>query len=645
MSIDFSAMTVIELRKMAKEMGVKLGAGVNKADIVDKLTLAEKARESVAGTADSAEAQPETEQFSMELPLLRAEPAQEQEPARQEEARPARSEEGNQSGFRAAWHNPSSGSRFTAQRSSGFGPAARTGFGPQRRYDAQENRQGMNQGQQASRGFGPRFGPAAAEERPAQEQEGGYAGGSVYANRTSRQDSAPSPRYRSYNSREENDDRTGYSGSYNSREGGTGASNYNSGNRYYQHQRTGAYPQTAQRRELPPDPDPNALVTPAELSEGAGYVEFHPDGYGFMRTTGFTPSSRDIYVAASVIRRYGIRAGDYVEGRCRPQREGDRYGTLLLVDKINGSEPSDEPGVRPAYDALTAAYPTRRIQISSQPGVAQAVRLADLFAPMGFGQRAIMLCPPETGKTMLICDYANAIRQAHPDVEIFIILLDENPEEVTLMRDRSNCTVVASTFDQPPETHLRMADLVLERGQRLVEQGKDVVLFVDSLTHLAKTHTTASVQAGRSIPGMVNPASLYRAKKMFGAARAVREGGSLTIIGAMNIEGTNKVDDTLVEEFRSAANMALVLDTAVARTGMVPAINIQMSGTRRAELLLDDKQKNRLRLLRQTFSGQPAATVGTQICQMIERTSTNDELLDKLPDWLELMRNAKAVKN
>ena len=168
---------------------------------------------------------------------------------------------------------------------------------------------------------------------------------------------------------------------------------------------------------------------------------------------------------------------------------------------------------------------------------------------------------------------------------------------------------------------------------------------MDSLTHLAKTHTTASVQAGRSIPGMVNPASLYRAKKMFGAARAVREGGSLTIIGAMNIEGTNKVDDTLVEEFRSAANMALVLDTAVARTGMIPAINIQMSGTRRAELLLDDKQKNRLRLLRQTFSGQPAATVGTQICQMIERTSTNDELLDKLPDWLELMRNAKAVKN
>ena len=629
-------MTVIELRRMAKEMGVKLGAGVNKADIVDKLTLAEQAREGIQPAEPKAEELDE-EQFSFDLSAKTDEPEETEEESAEsgnpESSAAPQADESTPSGFRAAWHNPASGnSRYNVQR-GGYGSAQRS-FGPQRRYDANEGFQ------QNNRTFGPRFGPAANEDRDSGEKENtGFAGGTSYVSRIQRQET---PRYRSYNSRENSEERGGFNGGYSNNRESNANTGYNSTNRYYQRQ--GTYTQNPQRRELPADPDPNALITPAEMTPGAGVVEFHPDGYGFLRVTGFTPSSRDVYVAASIIRRYGIRAGDYVEGKCRPQREGDRYATLLLVDTINGEAP-EALGVRPAYDALTAAYPTRRIQLSSQPDVAEAVRLADLFAPMGFGQRTLMLCPPDTGKTTLICDYANAIHKAHPDAEIFILLLDEIPEEVTLMRDRSNCTVVASTFDQPPETHLRMADLVLERSQRLVEKGKDVILFVDSLTHLAKTHTTASVQAGRSIPGMVNPASLYRAKKMFGAARAVREGGSLTIIGAMNIEGTNKVDDTLVEEFRSAANMALVLDTAVARTGLLPAINIQMSGTRRAELLLDDKQKSRLRLLRQTFSGQPAATVGAQICQMIGRTATNDELLEKLPDWLELMRNAKAVKN
>ena len=265
------------------------------------------------------------------------------------------------------------------------------------------------------------------------------------------------------------------------------------------------------------------------------------------------------------------------------------------------------------------------------------MRLIDLIAPLGFGQRGLMLCPPQTGKAEIMKHFATVVCNNYPEVSVLMLLIDVNPEDVTLVRDSVPCTVLASTFDQTPEAHLRLSEIVLERAMRLVEQKRDVVLIVDSLTRLAKIYTTAAAQQGRSLPGMVNPSSLFRAKRLFGAARACKEGGSLTVLAAMDIATGSKVDDSVVEEFKGTANMELTLDQNVAKAGISPALNLQQSFTKNADILLDDRQKEGLSLIRTLLGSTSSSVAIPQLISMMEKTDTNAALLLKMKDWFALM--------
>ena len=379
------------------------------------------------------------------------------------------------------------------------------------------------------------------------------------------------------------------------------------------------------------------LLASGDYEEGGGILELHPDGYGFLRASHFLPSSKDVYISMAQIRRFGLRTGDHVTGKIRPQREGDKYAAMLYISEVNGVSEKDSFS-RPFFDELTPVYSSRRISLESSDGKSLPdMRLIDLIAPIGFGQRALMLCPPNTGKQQILSHLAKIITANYPEAHVLMLLIDVIPEDVTQIREDVPCPVLASTFDQPPESHLRLSEMVLERAMRLVEQQKDVVLLADSLTKLAKIYTTAATQQGRSLPGMVNPASLFRAKKLFGAARACKEGGSLTVIAAMDIATGSKVDDSVVEEFKGTANMELMLDQAVASAGISPALNLQQSFTKNADILLDDRQKEGLTLIRSMLGSTPSSVAIPQLESMMEKADTNASLLLKIKDWYALM--------
>ena len=638
-SLELSSMTVIELRKLAKEKHVRLGAGLSKDGIIQKLTAA------LAGES-TEEA---TEQVVEETPAAAPE-TEAKEPAAQEEETPAvqtaqqtsqeapvREERTASAHFKAAWHNPSP--RYSAKPayqapaySSRPAWQARSASAP--RTAANTDTVRMNTTRPTN--YAPRFGPDAVDPAPApsvqrgteeyrsfREQPRNFGGfqenRSIYGERSWSEQQRSSFQEGGYVASSYGTNApAGYGprASYTSRRADTG----------YYNQELGTS-----------NPAVPEMLAAGECGDGQGILEIHPDGYGFLRPENFLPSSKDIYVSMAQIRRFGLRTGDLVVGKTRPQREGDKYAAMLYITAVNGCVP-DELGQRPAFEDLTPVYPSRRIDLESHNGKgSDAMRIADLIAPIGFGQRGLLLCPPDTGKTQILQDFANVITENYPQVTVLVLLIDECPEDVTLFREQVKCEVVASTFDQAPENHLRLADMVLERAQRLVEQKQDVVVVVDSLTRLAKAYTTTAAQQGRNMPGMVNPSSLFRAKKLFGTARCVKEGGSLTILGAMNVDNGSKVDDTVVEEFKGTANMELVLDQEVAKAGVSPAINLKKSGTKRADLLMTPAEMQGLQAIRSILSSTPSAAAIPHLLNMMDKASGNDELLAKIQEWVALL--------
>ena len=604
--MDLSTKTVIELRKIAKEHGVTLGAGVSKADIVAKLEA--------AGLGEN-EAAPQGEQpvVSQVIHASDVPPSQ------------------GQPQFRAAWHNPTP--RYASRPTYHAPHEQRMPYG-NRASSASADVQRPAPVRPA--GYTPRFGPAApeppAEPAPAQEETSyrGYHGETPRP--AERHYEAPrtyeAPRSNSYEERPRYENRPAYENrGFDDRFARPGYGAPRRENNYYN-----ADPSQ-------PSPQASAMLAPSECGDGAGILEMHPDGYGFLRGENFLPSSRDFYVSPAQIRRFNLRTGDRIVGKTRPQRDGDKYAAMLYVTEVNGQPPENMLG-RPTFDELTPIYPSRKINLDAEDKRYSAMRVIDLIAPLGFGQRGLLLCPPNTGKTKLLQSFANVITTNHPNATVLVLLIDENPEDVTMFREQVQCPVLASTFDQPPESHLRLTDMVMEHAERLVEQGKDVIVIVDSLTRLAKVYTTAA-QQNRTVTGMVNPSSLFRAKRLFGAARCIKEGGSLTVIGAMNIETGNKVDDSVVEEFKGTANMELTMDSAVARAGIFPAINLPLSGTKRAEALLDTAQLEGLQIIRGMIGTTRSATAIPQLLSMMDMASTNDELLSKIKDWSKLMSGAK----
>ena len=688
---DFSQLTVLELRKVAKAMGVQLGAGISKAGIVEKLDRARNAKYSdipavpmdftpipksddkqespvekaevpaavkdekpsespapaskqpVPAAAKSETAAPAVAASAVAAPKPEAEkPAAPAQPA--SDARPAIS------GFRPAYQAPATPPRFGSkpayQASSNsfgnrparpqgndftrparpvnytrFGPAAQADSTNDRSYDAPRTTSSWADRRPA---YGndlpdrrPAYGTDAPDRRPAY-------GSDLPDRRPAYGTDAPRSAFGT--------DAPRYSRSYDA------PSAFDSGR-----PRQPAF--NSPQRDVPSDlqsmwaGSPSDMLSPAECQDGSGILELHPDGYGFLRGASLTPSNRDIYVSMAQVRRFYLRTGDFVTGKVRPQRDGDKYSAMLYITEVNGC-PADSMANRPAFDALTPCYPHEHITLEVEGGSNEFLdmRLIDLVAPIGFGQRGLIHCPPAVDKAHLLSSIANAASICHPDAVVMTLLLGGTPEDATLYRDHTHGEVIASTFDQTPENHLRITDMVLERAERLVEMKKNVILLVDSLTYLSKVYTTAAVQQGRQTIGMVNPVSLQKAKKLFGAARCLREGGSLTIFAVMNIETGSRVDDSIAEDLKGTANMELVLDTAAARAGIYPPVNLLLSGTKRAELIASKEQLDGIKLIHEMLGSLRAVDMIPQLLSMLEKTTNNEDLLVRIKDWAALMK-------
>lgn len=331
-----------------------------------------------------------------------------------------------------------------------------------------------------------------------------------------------------------------------------------------------------------------------------GVLEILPEGYGFLRPINYLPSTEDIYISASQIRKFDLRTGDLVSGKCRTPKENERYFGLLQVNAVNGENPS-AAAERLHFPALTPLYPQKKLVLETSPNHL-STRIMDLLAPVGLGQRGLIVAPPKAGKTLLLKEIANSISTNNPDIELFVLLIDERPEEVTDMSRSVKGEVVASTFDELPENHIKVAELVLERALRLVEAKKDVVILLDSITRLARAYNLVIPPSGRTLSGGIDPAAFHRPKRFFGSARNVEEGGSLTILATALIDTGSRMDDIIYEEFKGTGNMELHLDRRLAERRIFPAIDIRRSGTRREEVLLTKEELDTIWSIRKNMN-------------------------------------------
>lgn len=374
------------------------------------------------------------------------------------------------------------------------------------------------------------------------------------------------------------------------------------------------------------------------IIQAQGVLEILPDGYGFLRPFKYHPSNDDIYVSASQIRKFDLRTGDRVSGQVRRPKESERYFALLRVEKVNGDPPEYSPE-RLHFDGLTPLYPAERLKLELRPDKI-STRLIDLISPVGKGQRGLIVAPPKAGKTYLIKEIANSITHNYPEVELIVLLIDERPEEVTDIERSVKGEVVSSTFDEPPENHVKVADMVLERAKRLVEHKRDVVILMDSITRLARAHNLVVPPSGRTLSGGVDPASLHRPKRFFGAARNVEEGGSLTILATALVETGSRMDEVIFEEFKGTGNMELVLDRRLAERRLFPAIDVQRSGTRREEALLAKEELEWVWGFRRAFSNASPWEALESLMDHMKHYKTNRNMVQII---LEQRRKAKSV--
>ncbi len=374
-------------------------------------------------------------------------------------------------------------------------------------------------------------------------------------------------------------------------------------------------------------------VEPVEIETvpGEGVLDIVDDGFGFLRSDRYLPSSLDIYVSASQIRRFSLRQGDLVSGQIRPPKEREQYAGLLRVESVNGLDP-DAIKHRPRFEHLTPIFPREQFNLETD-ATNLSGRLINLVSPIGRGQRGLIVAPPKAGKTMLLKAIANAISQNHPEVHLLVALVGERPEEVTDMKRTVNAEVVSSTFDEPTYAHTRLSEMVLERAKRLVESGRDVVILLDSLTRLSRAYNLAVESSGRSLSGGLDPAALFYPKHFFGAARKIEEGGSLTILATVLVDTGSRMDDVIYEEFKGTGNMELVLNRKMAERRVFPAIDIALSGTRREELLYDDKTYRAVITMRRMFSqlaDQQGLEAMEALIQQMAKTESNKEFLTTL---------------
>ena len=363
------------------------------------------------------------------------------------------------------------------------------------------------------------------------------------------------------------------------------------------------------------------------LTFSKGVLEVLADGYGFLRSADYNylPSPDDIYVSPSQIKRFSLRTGDFVSGQVRPPKEGERFFALLRVEAVNGKDP-EAIRERTLFDNLTPLYPTKRLKLESAPGE-YSMRIIDMLSPIGKGQRGLIVSPPKAGKTVILQKMANSISRNHPEVKIIMLLIDERPEEVTDMQRSVQAEVISSTFDEPAERHVQVANMVIEKAKRMVEAGDDVVILLDSITRLARAHNTVIPHSGRILSGGVDANALHKPKRFFGAARKIENGGSLTIIATALIDTGSKMDEVIFEEFKGTGNMELQLDRKIANRRIYPAIDLVSSSTRRDDLLLDEVTSQRMWIFRKYLSEMNPIEAMEFVNKNIRGTLNNEEFL------------------
>ena len=619
MSEDFNSMSVIELRKAAKEMGVKLGAGINKQGIIEKLT---EAREKAAPAAPALPAHRPVRSASIitddepeeeDVPVLTAN-VPVQRPAAPRPATPASSPvPSSLSGISAkapaftmegsrAWHNPrpyqnapggyQRNQNWNTPRPAQTAPGARSYGAPM-----------QQQARPAAPSYVPRFGPEQPQEAqqpayPAQQQ--GY-----------QQQGYPQQQqgYQGY----QQEQRGGYYG---------GARDYQPGE--IRQEQQGGYAHPSSYRAAPaPGPSLPELLTAGDAGEGGGILEIQPEGYGLLRTK--TPGKKDIYISAAQISRFSLRSGDRLTGRLRPQRESDRYTAMLYLTDINGHA-AEENKNRPAFVNFTPIYPKKRINLSGR-SQDSALRLIDLLSPIGFGQRALISCAPRADRTGMLKKLAAAVSRNYPKAAVRVLLVDEQPEDVTEMRDALKAEVSATTFDEPAEAQGKAVDLFVDQAQRLVEDGQDVVILVDSLTRLARLCNQLIPASARTLNGGLAAGALQRPKRCFGAARNTREAGSLTMI-AFGCDET-PLDHAVLEELGAVANMTLQLGA-----GEGLGFDPRKAVTRRDDLLLTPQELSVAQRIRAMTAGLSPEEAEKQLLSMLEKTESNEDLVQKFDSWM-----------
>ena len=380
----------------------------------------------------------------------------------------------------------------------------------------------------------------------------------------------------------------------------------------------------------------NEILNKGDCGDALGILEVLPEGYGFLRSENYLPGNKDVYVSMAQIRKFSLKTGDKVQGKTRPAKDAEKLNALLYIELVNDG-PVEKCLNRKPFEKLTPIHPEERYALE-RPDTTKdlAIRLIDLIAPIGMGQRGLVVSPPKAGKTIMLKKIANSITENHPNAHLIVLLIDERPEEVTDMQRSIDGEVVYSTFDEKPENHTRVSEMVIERAKRLVELGKDVVVLLDSITRLARAYNLIIPPTGRTLSGGLDPGSLYKPKRFFGAARKVEFGGSLTIIATALIDTGSRMDEIIYEEFKGTGNMELHLDRRLSEKRIFPAIDLQKSSTRREELLLSKKELDGIWTIRKVMSGGNTAEVTEQLISMLSKTPTNDVFLDKLKSWLNV---------
>ncbi len=371
-------------------------------------------------------------------------------------------------------------------------------------------------------------------------------------------------------------------------------------------------------------------IEPENLISSGGVLEVMGDGYGFLRSPDYSylSSPDDIYVSPSQIKKFGLRTGDTIVGKVRSPKEGERFFALLKIETVNYGPP-ELIRERTIFDNLTPLFPEERIRLETSPSI-YSTRIVDMLAPIGKGQRGLIVSPPKSGKTVLLQQIANSISKNHPEVKLIILLIDERPEEVTDMKRSVQAEVISSTFDEPPERHVQVAEMVLEKAKRLIEAKQDVVILLDSITRLARAHNTTVPHSGKILSGGVDANALHKPKRFFGAARNVEEGGSLSIIATALVETGSRMDEVIFEEFKGTGNMELVLDRRLADRRTYPAIDVNRSGTRREEKLLNNDELNRIWILRKVLSEMQSIDAMQFLIDKLKGTRSNKDFLNSL---------------